>query len=180
MIGRSELVSVGKVVLLLLIGALLQVLLISRVSVLGVTADLFLILTVIVGFNKGSLKGAIFGFFAGLAAGIAFFEVLGLRAFALVLVGYFVGVFYERFTTASIWAILALAAVASFSGQMVFGILQFMMSPRDGFLTLVGAQMVPEALLDALVTIPVYILLVRLHVISPAATTTTSLKEGPE
>ena len=72
--GRRELVIVGKVVLCWSFAVLLQIVLISHISVLGVTADLFLILTVIVAVCRGSLEGAIFGFFAGLIADIAYFS----------------------------------------------------------------------------------------------------------
>ncbi len=75
--GRRESIIVGKVILLMVFAVLLQVVLISHVSVLGVTADLFLILTVIVAVCRGSLEGAIFGFVAGLIADIAYFSPLG-------------------------------------------------------------------------------------------------------
>ena len=54
--GRKELIVVGKVALLLVFAVLLQTVLVSHVSVLGVTADLFLILTVIVAVSGGRSK----------------------------------------------------------------------------------------------------------------------------
>ncbi len=117
----------------MVIAVLLQTLLVSRVSVLGVTADLFLILTVVVAVSRGSMEGAIFGFFAGLVADIAFFQPLGVRALIYVLVGYFVGMFVARFGTVSPWAVLLLAGSASFAAQFVFGLFQYMMGPRAGF-----------------------------------------------
>ena len=164
-VGWKQLIVVGKVVLLLAIAIVLQTLLISRVSVLGVTADLFLILTVVVAVSRGSMEGAIFGFFAGVIADIAFFQPLGVRALIYVLAGYFVGMFVARFGTLTIWGILLLAGTTSFAAQFVFGLFLYTMGPRAAFLTMVGTQMLPEAILDALVTVPVYALLVRLRVL---------------
>jgi rod shape-determining protein MreD len=163
--GRKELVGVGRVALLLALAVLLQAFLASRVSVLGVTADLFLILTVVVAISRGSMEGAIFGFFAGVAADIAFFQPLGVRALVYVLAGYFVGMFIVRFGTVSPWSVLLLAGVSSFLAQFVFGLFQYMMGPRPAFLTMVGTQMLPGAVLDALVATPLYVFLIRVRAI---------------
>ena len=171
----------GKVVLLARsIAVALQTLVVSRVSVLGVTADLFLIFTVVVAMGRGSMEGAIFGFFAGLVADIAFFQPLGVRALVYVLAGYFVGMFVARFGMLTPWGVLFLAGGASFVAQFVFGLFQYIMGPRAGFLTMVGTQMLPEAVLDALVAVPVYVLLVRLRVIQPPACEPAAGRSGAE
>jgi rod shape-determining protein MreD len=162
---RRRLMVLGKAALLVVVAVLLQTLLISRVSVLGVTADLFLILTVVVAVSRGSMIGAIFGFFAGVIADVAYFQPLGVRALIFVLVGYFVGMFVTRFGTVSPWGVLLLAGSSSFAAQFVFGVIQYIMGPRAAFFTVVGTQMIPGAVLDGLVAIPVYVFLVRLRLL---------------
>jgi rod shape-determining protein MreD len=164
--GRGRLMAVAKMVLLLVIAIALQTLLVSRVSVLGVTADIFLIFTVVVAISLGSMEGAIFGFFAGVIADVAFMQPLGVRALVYVLAGYFVGMLASRFGSANPWGVVLVAGGASLSAQLLFGLFQYMMGPRAGFFTMVGTQILPEAVLDALVAVPVYLLLVRLRVIS--------------
>lgn len=159
--GRKELIAAGKVVLVLDFAVLLQTVLLSHVSVLGVTADLFLILTVVIAVGRGSLEGAVFGFFAGLVADIAYYQPLGVRALIYVLVGYFVGVFVARFETTRPWSVALLAGVSSFVAQFVFGMFQYVMGPRAAFLTMIGTQMLPEAALDGLIAAPLYAFLVR-------------------
>jgi rod shape-determining protein MreD len=161
----KRLIAVGKVVLLLAFAVLLQTLLVSRISILGVTADLFLIFTVVVAVGKGPMEGALFGFFAGVMADIAFFQPLGMRALIYVLVGYFLGMIAYRFGMMTPWGILLLAGGASLAAQFVFGIFQYIMGPRAAFLTVIGTQMLPEAALDALVAVPIYVLLVRVRII---------------
>ncbi|MCL5734520.1 MAG: rod shape-determining protein MreD [Actinobacteria bacterium] len=163
---RKELRWVGKAALLFVIAVILQSLILSRVSILGVTADLFLILTVVVGLGRGSLEGAVFGFLAGLVHDTIYFQILGVHSLIFVLVGYFVGMFVTRFGTVNLWAIFVLAGVSSFAAQLVFGVVQFAMGPRAAFFAMVGTQMIPEAVFDALIAIPIYALLVRVRILT--------------
>lgn len=162
---RSRLLWVGKALLLLVVAVALQTLIVSRVSVLGVTADLFLVFTVVVAMGRGSLQGAVFGFFAGLIADVAFLQPLGVRSLIYVLAGYFVGMFVARFGMVTAWGVLFLAGGTSFLAQFVFGLFQYIIGPQADFLTMLGTQMLPEAILDGLIAVPVYALLVRLRLI---------------
>jgi hypothetical protein len=72
-----------------------------------------------------------------------------------------VGTFVARFGSVSPWSIGLLAGATSFLAQFLFGIFQYVMGPRGGFLTMIGVQMLPEAVLDGLITTPLYVLLVR-------------------
>jgi len=163
--GRSQAIAVGKVVLLFVIAALLQTLVVSRVSVLGVGADLFLIFTVIVALSHGSMWGAVFGFVAGVAADIAYLQPLGLRALVYVVTAYSLGVLAARFGAGSLWVVFLYTGGASLAAQFVFGLFQYIMGPREGLLTMLGTQILPEAVLDALLTLPIYLLLLRLRVV---------------
>ena len=164
--GRKQLIVAGKAILLLVIAVILQTLVVSRVSVLGVTADLFLILTVVVAISRGSMEGAIFGFVVGVVADVAFLQPLGIRALIYVLAGYLAGMVAARSATVSAWAVFLLALGAAFLSQFVFGLFQYVIGPRAGFFTMLGIQMLPGAILDALVTVPVYVLLVRLRIVA--------------
>jgi rod shape-determining protein MreD len=164
-VGRGQIIAVGKGALLLVIAFVLHALVASQISVLGVTADTFLIFTVVVGISLGSIEGAIFGFIAGVVADIAFMQPAGLRSLVYVLTGYFVGMLVLRLGRVSPWGVLLVAGGASFFAQLLYGIAQYLMGPRAGFLTVVGVQMVPEAVLDGLVAVPVYVLLARLRLV---------------
>ncbi len=178
--GRKQLIAVGKLLLLFVIAVALQVLIVSRISILGVTADLFLILTVIIAIGKGSMEGALFGFFAGLLAGMAFYEPLGVHSFIYVLVGYFAGMLSGRIGAVTPWAVFLLAGVASFAAQFLYGLFQYTMGPRGAFFTMVVTQMIPQMLLDALVTVPVFMLLVRARVIPAPAVLVGSSRGATE
>lgn len=163
---RARLVAVGRVVALVVIAMVLQTLVVSHVTILGISIDLFLIFTVIVALSWGSLAGAVFGFAAGIAADIAYFEPLGMHAFVYLITGYSLGVFTLRFGTRNLWMVLFYTLGASFVAKLIFGVFAYVMGPREGFFTMLGAQMIPGAALDALVAAPLYLLLLKLRVVS--------------
>jgi len=178
--GRRQLIVLGRLLLLFVMAVALQVLIVSRVSILGVTADLFLILTVIIAIGRGSMEGALFGFFAGLFAGIAFYEPLGVHCFIYTLVGYFVGMFVARVGSVTPWVVLFIAGVSSFSSQFLFGLYQYMVGPRSAFFTIVAIQILPQMVLDALITVPIFMLFVKLRLIPAPATQLTSVRSAGE
>jgi len=178
--GRSQLIVIAKVVLLLAFAVVLQTVLLSQINILGVTADLFLILTVIVAVSRGSLQGSVLGFFAGIIADIAYYQPLGVRAFVYVLVGYFVGMFVARFGTVRPWSVALLAGVTSFLAQFVLGLVEYVTGPRGGFFALMGTQMLPEAVLDGLITAPIYVFLVRVGLIPAGHLDATPSRGGEE
>ena len=104
-----------------------------------------------------------------------------MRALIYVLAGYFVGMFVARFGTVSPWSVALLAGVTSFLAQFVFGLFQYVMGPRGGFFTMIGTQMLPEAVLDGLVTAPLYVFLVRIRLLpAPGISTTAQFGGGDE
>jgi rod shape-determining protein MreD len=164
--GHGRLIGLGRVAALILIAVALQTLLVSHVTVLGLSVDLFVIFTVIVAASWGPLAGAIFGFAAGIAADIAYLEPLGIRALVYVLTGYSLGVLAGRFRVASPRTIFLYTLGSSFVTKIFFGLFAYLMGPGEGFFTMLGTQMIPGAALDALVAVPIYVLLLRLKVVS--------------
>jgi rod shape-determining protein MreD len=165
-IERARLIAIARVISLVVIAMLLQTLVVSHVTILGISVDLFLIFTVIVALSWGSLAGAVFGFMAGIAADIAYFEPLGMHAFVYVVTGYSLGLLPPRFGTRSLWMVLFYTLGASFVAKVIFGLFAYTMGPQEGFFTMLGLQMIPGAALDALVSVPLYLLLLKLRVVS--------------
>jgi rod shape-determining protein MreD len=148
--------------LLLLAAVALQAMLTSRVAVLGVGADLFLILTVLVALTRGALSGVVFGFCAGLVADVIFMDPVGMRAFIYLLVGYGVGRYSEELSLKPGWGLIALAASAALLAEVVYGTFQFVMGPHASFFTMMKVQVLPATLVNGLLAAPVYLALVRI------------------
>jgi rod shape-determining protein MreD len=165
MLENARLIAVGKAASIVVIAVALQTLVVSHVTVLGLTVDLFVIFTVIVATTWGPLSGAVFGFLSGLAADVAYRQPLGMRALVYVLVGYALGVLAGRFRAARPRTIFLYTLGASFAAKVVLGLFSYLMGPRAGFFTMFGLQMIPGAALDALCAVPVFVLLVKLKVV---------------
>ena len=148
-----------------MIAMALQVLVASQVTILGLSIDIFVIFTVIVAISWGPLAGSFFGFFAGIAADVAYRAPLGMRALVYVIIGYSVGILAGRFKAVRPRTVLLYALGASFAAKIVLGLFSFLMGPRAGFFTMMGLQIIPGAALDALVAVPVFILLVKVKII---------------
>jgi rod shape-determining protein MreD len=174
-VEQTRLIAIGKVAAVIVIAVLLQVLLVSHVTVLDLSIDLFVIFTVIMASSWGPLAGAVFGFAAGIAADTAYRAPLGMRSLVYVIVGYALGVLAGRLRSGGPRMIFLYTLGSSFAAKIVLGLFSFLMGPRSGFFEMLGLQMIPGAALDALFAIPVFVLLVKLKLIpAPRAGVGTS------
>ena len=80
-----------------LIGVLLQLSFFSRVELFHVSPDILPALVVCLALLGGSLTGAVAGFSIGLFLDCLLVEALGISSLVLLGIGYFAGLFRERF-----------------------------------------------------------------------------------
>ncbi|MHB1241954.1 MAG: rod shape-determining protein MreD [Gaiellaceae bacterium] len=77
------------------VASLLQVTLVASLDVAGGAADLLLLVLVAVALLRGSLTGAVAGFFGGLLVDVTTLDTLGVSALLYALIGYWVGRYGE-------------------------------------------------------------------------------------
>lgn len=77
------------------VAALLQVTLVASLDVAGGAADLLLLVLVAVALLRGSLTGAVAGFFGGLLVDVTTLDTLGVSALLYALIGYWTGRYGE-------------------------------------------------------------------------------------
>lgn len=171
----ERLPDIGKIVLLFVLALMLQAVLTNRLVVLGVTADFFLISTVLIAIGRGSMAGTVFAFFAGLIADVVFLEPIGLRTFIYVVIAYGVGRYGEEFGLHSAWSVVLLTLFAALFAQVTYGLFQLAMG-QGSFWSMVPRQMVPAAVVNALVAAPMYLGLVRVGVLRPPGEANPSFK----
>jgi rod shape-determining protein MreD len=80
---------------LVFVAALLQVTLVASLDVAGGAADLLLLVLVAVALLRGSLTGAVAGFFGGLLVDVTTLDTLGVSALLYALIGYWTGRYGE-------------------------------------------------------------------------------------
>jgi rod shape-determining protein MreD len=165
-LDRERLIKWGRLALLLVFAIVLQTVAASQLSFLGVTADVFVIVVVLVAVGSGSMTGLIFGFLAGFTADVVFLDPIGMRTFMYLIIGYWVGRYVEEFGLGSAWVVVLLAGTVSLASQTVYGILQIVTGTQGSFLTMVLSQILPAALFDGLLSAPLYLGLIRIRLLS--------------
>jgi len=150
-----------KAAVLLFVAAILQVSIFTQVHILRGEPDLLLVTLVAVALLRGSMLGAIGGFFAGLLVDTATLGNLGLTSLVLTLAGYWIGRYGE--TTGRDRAHAPFTSVAVITVLFAVGVLivQFVLGERapagDVF-----RGMLPAIALNLVLTAPVYALVRRL------------------
>jgi rod shape-determining protein MreD len=156
-----RLLDAAKAAVLLFVAAIAQVSIFTQVDVLGAVPDFLLVTLVAVALLRGSLAGALGGFFAGLLVDTASLGELGLTSLVLTLSGYWIGRYGE--TTGRDRAHAPFLSVAVVTVLYEFGLLvvHFVLgesAPAGAVLRGLG----PAILLNLVLTAPVYGLVRRL------------------
>jgi rod shape-determining protein MreD len=173
---RGAPLKAGRLALLLVVGVILQTVVVSRLTVLGVSADVYLVLVVLVALGNGPLTGVVFGFCAGLLADVLFLEPIGLRTLIYLMAGYAVGRYGEEFGFTGAWSAVLAATVVSLVAGLGYGVMQFVIGPQQGFFTMLRTQVLPQAVFNGLLAAPLYLGLLRLRLVGRAVQTGPSYR----
>ncbi|HEV8687296.1 MAG TPA: rod shape-determining protein MreD [Gaiellaceae bacterium] len=147
---------------LLFVAAMLQVSIVGSVHIAGGTPDLVLVTLVAISLLRGAIVGALAGFFVGLLLDTAYLGRIGETSFLLTIAGYWIGRYGE--TTGrdrshapllSVGVITILYAAGALALHIVLG------DPVDARLVMLDS-LVPGALLNLLLTVPVYAVVRRI------------------
>ena len=141
---------------LLFLAAVVQASLVSAVIIFGGSPDLLLVTLVGVALLRGSLAGAVGGFFAGLVLDTATLSTLGLSSLLLTLAGYWIGRYGEttgrdraHAAFVSVGVVTVLYALGSLMLHFVLG------EPAPARAVLIDG-LLPAVALNLLLTAPVY------------------------
>ena len=141
---------------LLFVAAVVQVSVLNSVTVLAGTPDLLLVTLCAVALMRGSIFGAIGGFFAGLVVDTATLETLGLTALLLTLVGYWIGRYGEttgRGRHAPVLSVGVVTILYAFAALL----LRFMIGQSASARAVLLDALPPSLLFNLLIAAPVYL-----------------------
>jgi rod shape-determining protein MreD len=147
---------------LLFLAAVIQVAILDRIDILGGTPDLLLVTLMAVSLLRGSLFGAVGGFFAGLVFDTAVLGTLGLTSLVLTVAGYWIGRYGEttgRDRGHAPFLSVAVVTVLAAAGQLV---LHFMIGDHVSARVVLVDALFPSILLNLALTAPTYALCRRL------------------
>jgi rod shape-determining protein MreD len=150
-----------KAAALLFVAAIAQVSVSSQVNVFGAVPDVLLVSLVCFALLRGSLVGAVGGFFAGLLVDTASLGTLGLTSLVLTLAGYWIGRYGETTGRDRVHAPFLSVAVVTVLYQLGLLVVYFVLgeSAPGGA---VVRSLVPAVVLNLILTAPLYALARRL------------------
>ena len=153
--------SVIRLALLGLIGGLIQLSVVSQVTVFGVPADLSPLLVCMAGFIAGSVPGAVFGFCLGLFIDVSLYQTLGVSSLVFTAVGYGAGRIRELRDPAHGLAPVAVGAAATAIAAVGFTVLQFLLGVQSPVSLLLLREILLTIVLNTLLALPVYAIMRR-------------------
>ena len=151
----------AKIAVLLFVAAVAQVSIFSQIDVFGAAPDLLLVTLVGVSLLRGSVAGAIGGFFAGLIVDIGTLGALGLTSLVLTLAGFWIGRYGEttgRDRAHAPYLSIAVVTVIYEVGLLVVYFVLGESAPAGA----VFASLLPAVILNLIVTGPIFALVRRL------------------
>jgi rod shape-determining protein MreD len=146
---------------LLFVAAIVQVSVLASSSLAGGTLDLLLVTLVCASFQKGSVFGALGGFFAGLIIDTATLGTLGFTSLLLTLVGYWTGRYGETTGRERAYAPILSVAVLTVLYAFATLALRYVLGQSSPAGVLVGS-LLPGLLLNVALAFPILALCRRL------------------
>ena len=150
-----------KAAALLFVAAVAQVSIFSQAQVFGAVPDVLLVTLVALSLLRGSVVGAVGGFFAGLVVDTASLGTLGLTSLVLTLAGYWIGRYGETTGRDRAHAPFLSVAVVTVLYQVGLLVVHFVLgeSARGGA---VMRSLIPAVVLNLILTGPIYAVVRRL------------------
>ena len=151
----------AKIAVLLFVAAVAQVSIFSQINVFGASPDLLLVTLVAISLLRGSIAGAVGGFFAGLVVDIASLGTLGLTSLVLTIAGFWIGRYGEttgRDRGHAPYLSIAVVTVIYEVGLLVVHFVLGESAPAGAVFSL----LLPAVILNLVITGPVYALVRRL------------------
>jgi rod shape-determining protein MreD len=151
-----------KAAALLFLAVVVQATIVGSIHVLRGTPDLVLVVLLVIALLRGSIFGAIAGFWAGFLLDTVYLGTLGVSSLLLTLGGYWIGRYGETTGRDRAHAPFVSVAVVTFLFAVGELVLHFLLGePVEARAALV-TSMPATLLLNLLLTVPVYALVRRL------------------
>jgi len=150
-----------KAAALLFVAAIAQVSIFSELHVFGAVPDVLLVSLVALSLLRGSIAGAVGGFFAGLLVDTATLGMLGLSSLVLTLAGYWIGRYGETTGRDRAHAPFLSVAVVTLLYELGLLVVHFVLG-ESAPAGAVVRSLVPAIVLNLIITAPVYALVRRL------------------
>lgn len=151
------------IAIIIIICYLLQTAVFPSLSFASISPNVLIIVVSSFGFMRGRKEGLFVGFFSGLLLDIFNGSVLGVYALIYMYIGYFNGLFCKLFYPEDIKLPMLLISGSDLSVNLLIYFFIFLLRSRFNFRYYFLHLMVPELVYTMVVTIFVYIILLKVN-----------------
>ena len=152
---------VARIAAICLIGVLLQLSFFSRVELFHVSPDILPALVVCLALLGGSLTGAVAGFSIGFFVDCLLVEALGISSLVLLGIGYFAGLFRERFEIHSSLVPALLCMGLTLLAELGFGAIQLLLGIDAPISVLIVRDLILKSVYAFFLGWPIYLIVRR-------------------
>jgi rod shape-determining protein MreD len=153
---------VVRITLIGMVGVLLQLSFFSRVELFHVSPDILPALVVCLALLGGSLTGAVAGFSIGFFLDCLLVEALGISSLVLLGIGYFAGLFRERFEIHSSLVPALLCMGLTLAAELGYALIQLMLGIDAPVSPLIVRDLLLKSVYAFFIGWPLYLLVRRL------------------
>lgn len=143
--------------------ALLQSTFIDYIKIYNIKPNLFIIFIVSIALLRGNVEGATVGFFAGLVQDFASGRIIGLYAILGVYTGFIMGSFNKRLYRENVLVSIFFTFIATLVYELAIYLTTVLSGISSDIFYAVQMIILPEAIYNGVMSIPVYILSIRLN-----------------
>lgn len=154
-----------KIILFLIISIcfVLQTTTFKAIPFLNVAPNLLIIVVASFGLMRGKTEGMFIGFFSGLLIDIFCGFYLGIYALLYMYVGFLTGLFQKRFYPEDIKLPLLIISSSDLITNIIIYLILFLTRGRYDFGYYLGNVIVPELIFTTIITIFLYLLLLKIN-----------------
>ena len=154
-----------KIVLFIIISIcfVLQTTTFQTLSFANIAPNLLIIVVASFGLMRGKTEGMYIGFFSGLLIDIFFGFYLGVYALLYMYVGFVTGLFQKRYYPEDIKLPLLIISASDLISNLIIYLVLFLTRKRYDFGYYFGNVLVPELVYTTIITIFLYLLLLKIN-----------------
>lgn len=148
--------SIYLILLITIINFIFESTLFNRVTIMGITPNIALILIVIVSLSRGNKTGGFVGLFTGLLRDLVFNKTIGVIGLIYFFIGYAVGLGEKKFSKENIVIPTLMTAASTMAYYILYAVFMFFLRQKFTFAMIFGEKVLTEIVLNGLLTIPLY------------------------
>ncbi len=144
------------------IAFLTQTTIIPYFEIGGVQPDLVLIVITIYAFIEGPVWGSLAGFMGGLLQDLVTIRNMGLGSLSKTIVGYFAGLAKKNVVSENVFLPMVVVFLTSLVAQIIYISFSFLVGDTIALREVFFRLIVPSAIYDSLLAVPVYLLFLKI------------------